>query len=133
MKKIEVVAAIIHDAEKHTVLATQRGYGEFQGGWEFPGGKMEAGETPEVALIREIQEELDVTVAIDSFLCTVEYDYPTFHITMHCFVTHIVDGELTLLEHEDARWLHLDELDSVDWLPADIPAVQQLKEKYAHA
>lgn len=125
MKKIEVVAAIIINED--TVFATQRGYGEFKDGWEFPGGKMEQGETREEALIREIKEELTVTVTVDDFIQTIEYDYPTFHLTMHCYLCSIVNGELTLLEHEDAKWLSKDEIDSVGWLPADVELIETLK------
>lgn len=117
MKQIEVVAAIIKKDNK--VFATQRGYGEFKDMWEFPGGKMEPGETKEEALMREIREELETEISVDSFLCTVEYDYPSFHLTMHCFICSIIAGSLTLKEHESARWLSLNDLMSVNWLPAD--------------
>jgi len=117
MKNIEVVAAII--VRQGKVFATQRGYGEFKDWWEFPGGKMEKGETPEMALVREIKEELDTIVEVDEWIKTVEYDYPEFHLTMHCMKCHIVDGKLTLLEHEAAKWLDRDNLNSVRWLPAD--------------
>ncbi len=118
MKTIEVVAAIIRDGER--IFATQRGYGEFKDMWEFPGGKVEVGERLEDALMREIREELDTEIGVDSFLCTVDYDYPSFHLTMHCYMCSVVSGDLVLKEHESARWLGMDELDSVDWLPADI-------------
>lgn len=118
MKTIEVVAAIIRDGER--IFATQRGYGEFKDMWEFPGGKVEAGERLEDALMREIREELDTEIGVDSFLCTVDYDYPSFHLTMHCYMCSVISGDLVLKEHESARWLGMDELDSVDWLPADI-------------
>jgi len=118
MKQIEVVAAIIHDSEGR-IFATQRGYGEWKDYWEFPGGKMEAGESPEEALQREIWEELETQIVIERLVTTVEYDYPTFHLKMHCFWGHIESGSLTLKEHEAARWLGKDELMSVDWLPAD--------------
>ena len=118
MKQIEVVAAIIHDSEGR-IFATQRGYGEWKDYWEFPGGKMEAGESPEEALQREIWEELETQIVIERLVTTVEYDYPTFHLKMHCFWCHIESGSLTLKEHEAARWLGKDELMSVDWLPAD--------------
>lgn len=118
MKIIEVVAAIIRDGER--IFATQRGYGEFKDMWEFPGGKVEAGESLEDALRREIREELDTEIGVDSFLCTVDYDYPSFHLTMHCYMCSVISGDLVLKEHESARWLGMDELDSVDWLPADI-------------
>ena len=125
MKKIEVVAAIIR--EGNTIFATQRGYGEFEGMWEFPGGKMEAGEQPEAALAREIREELAVEIGIDQLLCTVNYDYPQFHLTMHCFMCHITAGTPLLLEHKSARWLGASDLDAVDWLPADIEVVKLLR------
>ena len=117
MKQIEVVAAVIRKGDK--IFATQRGYGDFKDWWEFPGGKMEAGETPEEALIREIREELSADISVDEFLCTVEYDYPAFHLTMHCFLGSLVGEALHLNEHEAARWLTKEELDSVKWLPAD--------------
>ena len=125
MKKIEVVAAMIHHEEK--ILATQRGYGEFKDGWEFPGGKIEPGETPEKAIVREIQEEMGATIQPEKLVTTVECDYPKFHLTMHCYLCSVVEGKLKLLEHEDAKWLTLDNLDSVAWLPADVEAVQKLK------
>lgn len=125
MKQIEVVAAIIrHD---DTFLATQRGYGEFKDGWEFPGGKIEPGEEPKEALKRELKEELAVDIEIQNFLCTVKYQYDTFHLTMHCYICELVDSKITLLEHEAAKWLTIDALDSVDWLPADIEVVEKLK------
>ncbi len=127
MKRIEVVAGIIRDgagSPSEKVFATQRGYGDFRDGWEFPGGKIEAGETPERALARELREELSVEVHVGDFLCTVEYDYPVFHLTMHCYFCTVVGGELTLLEHEAARWLGKAELLSVDWLPADMQVVE---------
>ena len=124
-KKIEVVAAIIIDEEK--VFATQRGYGEFKDGWEFPGGKMEQGETPQQALIREIQEELDTKIEVGELIDTVEYDYPNFHLTMHCFLCTIKSGDLVLKEHEAARWLNKETLDSVDWLPADEGLIEKIK------
>ena len=118
MKTIEVVAAIIEHEGR--ILATQRGYGDFKDGWEFPGGKMEPGETPEAAIVREIEEELKVTIAPKTLVTTVECDYPKFHLTMHCFLSSIVKEEICLVEHEAAKWLSPDELDSVDWLPADL-------------
>ena len=118
MKTIQVSAAIIHD-NRGRIFATQRGYGDMKGGWEFPGGKIEPGETPEAALQREIREELDTDIAIERLLKTVEWDYPTFHLTMHCYLCHVVSGALTLREHEAARWLSVNDLDSVAWLPAD--------------
>ena len=125
MKQIEVVAAIIRKGDM--IFATQRGYGDYKDGWEFPGGKMEAGETPEEALRREIWEELETRITVDGLLQTVEWDYPQFHLTMHCYWCHIESGSLTLKEHEAARWLAKDELESVAWLPADLtllPAIQ---------
>lgn len=130
-KQIEVVAAIIRDAEGR-VFATQRGYGEWKDWWEYPGGKMEAGETPEEALKREIREELSTEISIDAFLCTVEYDYPAmansqaFHLTMHCYLCSLLTGTLHLNEHEAARWLSKDELRSVNWLPADLDVVGKI-------
>ena len=120
-RKIEVVAAVIHKDGR--ILATQRGYGEFKDKWEFPGGKMEAGEGREEALRREIREELDAEIAVGKLLCTVEYDYPAFHLTMHCYFCSVVSGTLVLKEHESARWLSADGLESVDWLPADIQVI----------
>lgn len=125
MKRIEVVAGIIKDSEK--IFATQRGYGEFKDGWEFPGGKMEPGETPQQALARELKEELAIDVNVGEFLCTVDYDYPTFHLTMHCFYCSVIGGELTLLEHEASKWLKMTELHSVNWLPADVDVVAALE------
>lgn len=126
-KRIEVVAAIIID--RNRVFATQRGYGEFKDGWEFPGGKMEAGELPEQALVREIREELDTEIAVGDLFETVEYDYPTFHLTMHCFLCTVKSGNLVLREHEAARWLTGDSLDSVDWLPADKGLIEKLRSR----
>jgi 8-oxo-dGTP diphosphatase len=125
MKSIEVVAAIIIDSGK--VFATERGYGEFKDKWEFPGGKMENGESAESALSREIREELDTEISVGRLFCTVEYDYPAFHLTMHCFFCSVKEGKLTLLEHEAARWLGKDQLTSIDWLPADLEVVQKLQ------
>jgi 8-oxo-dGTP diphosphatase len=125
MKKIEVVAAIIRDGDK--ILATQRGYGEFAGSWEFPGGKMEEGETRENALHREILEELEVAIEIDEYLQTVEYTYPNFHLTMHCYFCHVVEGVINLVEHLAGCWLTKGELDLVKWLPADLAVVERLK------
>ncbi len=129
MKTIEVVAAIIHDNGK--ILATQRGYGEFKDGWEFPGGKMQPGETPEEAIIREIKEELRVTIKPEKLLMTVEYDYPTFHLTMHCFFSVITEGTIELVEHEAMAWLEEPQLESVCWLPADIEVVHELQRHLA--
>ena len=126
MKQIEVVAAILHDAEGR-IFATQRGYGEWKDYWEFPGGKIEAEETREAALCREIWEELQTRIVIEHLVTTVDYDYPKFHLTMHCFWCHVESGSLTLTEHEAARWLAKDELDSVGWLPADAGLIEQLK------
>lgn len=125
LKKIEVVAAVIRDKDK--IFATQRGYGEFKDGWEFPGGKMEPGETPQQALVREIKEELDTEIEVQELIDTVEYDYPTFHLTMHCFWARIKEGNLILKEHEAAKWLTKDTLNTVDWLPADEGLIEQLK------
>ena len=127
MKAVKVVAAII--AEKGRIFATQRGYGEFKDGWEFPGGKIEEGETPQQALVREIQEELDTEVEVGDLLGTVEYDYSTFHLSMQCFLCRIKSGSFNLKEHEAARWLAEDELDSVDWLPADIEVLDWIRRK----
>lgn len=126
MKTIEVVAAVIRDGGR--ILATERGYGDFKGGWEFPGGKMEPGETPEAAVVREIEEELRVTVRPTAFIETVEYDYPTFHLTMHCFLCEVVSGEITLTEHLAMKWLTKETLETVDWLPADVSVVRKLEE-----
>ena len=125
MKQIEVVAAIIRKGDK--IFATQRGYGEWKDWWEFSGGKMEAGETPEEALKREIREELSTEISMDEFLCTVDYDYPQFHLTMHCYLCSLMTDSLHLNEHEAARWLSKDELDSVKWLPADVRVVGLLR------
>lgn len=125
MKTIKVVAAIIIEDDK--VFATQRGYGDYKGWWEFPGGKVEDGETPEEALIREIKEELDTEISVDEFLITVEYDYPEFHLSMKCFLCSIIKGELTLLEHKSARWLPMNDMRKIKWLPADIDVVQTVE------
>ena len=124
MKRIEVVAAAIYQDGK--VLAAQRGYGEFKGGWEFPGGKIEPGETQEQAIVREIQEEMAATIEVVEKLGTVEYDYPTFHLTMHCFWTTVKDGKLQLLEHEGAKWVDKETIHTVDWLPADVELVEKV-------
>lgn len=126
MKTIKVVAAVIRSEDK--IFATQRGYGDMKGGWEFPGGKVEAHETPEEALVREIKEELDTTIKVGSLIDTIEYDYPTFHLSMDCFWAEIVEGDLVLKEHEAAKWLKKDELYSVDWLPADIGLIGKIEE-----
>ena len=125
MKTIEVVAAIIHQGGR--ILATQRGYGEHKGMWEFPGGKMEPGETQEEAIRREIAEELNVQIHVERKVCTVEYDYPQFHLTMHCFWCSMAGGELVLKEHESAQWLERTQWDAVEWLPADVEVVNALK------
>ena len=129
MKTIKVVAAVICDSLENTtkIFATAKGYGEFKGKWEFPGGKLEAGETSQQALIREIQEELDVKIEVSELIDTIEYDYPTFHLSMDCFLCVVVDGEIILKEAEAARWLDKDELYSVDWLPADIALIEKLQ------
>ena len=125
-KTINVVAAII--IKDGSLFATQRGYGEWKDWWEFPGGKIEQGETPEEALKREIREELTTEICIEEFLCIVEYDYPKFHLTMHCYICSKLTKALHLNEHEAARWLKNDELDNVKWLPADVKVVERLKE-----
>ena len=127
MKTINVVAAIIRDGNR--VFATQRGYGDYKDGWEFPGGKIETGETPQKALVREIKEKLDTEIVVGDLLTIIEYDYPTFHLSMQCFWCQIVEGTLVLKEHEAARWLDLESIDSVDWLPADQTIIPLLKEK----
>ena len=124
MKCIEVVAAIIKFDKQ--IFATQRGYGEFKDGWEFPGGKIEAGETPREALVREIKEELETDIEVGDLIDTVEYDYPKFHLTMHCFFCTVKEGKLTLKEHEAAKWLTADTLDSVEWLPADLAIIGKI-------
>lgn len=126
-KKIHVVAAIIHDKDK--IYATERGYGEFKGKWEFPGGKVEAHETPEQALVREIEEELETEIKVEDFIQTVEYEYPSFYLVMDCYWCSIVKGNLVLLEAEDATWLTKETLYSVDWLPADFILLDKLKER----
>lgn len=125
MKTIRVVAAVIRDRDK--IFATARGYGDFKGGWEFPGGKIEAGETPQEALKREIMEELDTEIQVGELIDTIEYDYPNFHLSMDCFWCTIVTGNLTLKEAEDAKWLTKGELDSVAWLPADITLIEKIR------
>ena len=123
-KRIEVVAAIIRKRDK--IFATQRGYGDFKDWWEFPGGKMESGETPEEALVREIREELDAEIQIHNLLHTVEWDYPQFHLTLHCYMCSLVNDALHLNEHESAKWLGADDLHSVKWLPADEEILQMI-------
>ena len=129
MKIIRVVAAVICDSieKKSKIFSTARGYGEFKGGWEFPGGKIEEGETPEQALAREIQEELDTEIRVGDLIDTIEYDYPTFHLSMDCFWAEVVSGNLELKEAEAAKWLTKEELDSVEWLPADITLIEKIK------
>ncbi len=127
MKQIEVVAAIIRKGDK--IFATQRGYGEWKDWWEFPGGKVETGETPEEALVREIREELSAGINVDEFLCTVEHDYPKFHLTMHCYLCSLAGEALHLNEHEAAKWLLMDELDSVKWLPADFEVENKISQR----
>jgi len=125
MKQIEVVAAVIHDDEGR-IFATQRGYGDMKDGWEFPGGKIEQGETPEEALKREIWEELETSVVVERLIDTVEWDYPDFHLTMHCFWCYVESGNLKLKEHEAAKWVTIKDLWSVDWLPADKELINKL-------
>ena len=130
MKTIRVVAAIIeaeNENNEKMIFATQRGYGAFKDGWEFPGGKIEKGETPEEAIVREIKEELDTEIQVEEYIDTIEYDYPEFHLSMDCFLCTIIEGDLVLKEHEAARWLTKDQLDSVDWLPADITLIDKIK------
>ena len=126
MKTIEVVAAIIHHDGK--VLATQRGYGDFKGGWEFPGGKIEQGETPDEAIVREIHEELEAIITVESHLVTIDHDYETFHLHMACYLAHVADGKLELHEHSSARWVDASDIDQLNWLPADRKVVAAIKE-----
>ncbi len=130
MKTIEVAAAVIVDSFENIteVFATERGYGEFKGQWEFPGGKIEVGETPQQALIREIQEELTVKIKVGKLIDTIEYDYPKFHLNMKCFLCVIVDGDIILKEAEDSKWLNKDELYGVNWLPADIKLIDKISD-----
>lgn len=130
MKTVRVEAAVIKAIDENgepIIFATQRGYGEFKGGWEFPGGKIEEGETPQEALKREILEELDTEISVGELIETIEYDYPTFHLSMDCFWCEIVNANLVLKEHEAAKWLKREELGSVDWLPADVTLIEQIK------
>ena len=129
MKNIRVSAAVIHRDGK--IFATQRGYGEYKGKWEFPGGKREEGESGEEALYREIREELDSKVEIEKLICTTDFDYPTFHLTMDVYLASLVDGKLTLLEHEDAKWVSLDSIDNLDWLPADWSVIDEIKKHFS--
>lgn len=132
MKTIRVVAAVIkaiNENRESIIFATQRGYGEFKGGWEFPGGKIEKGETPQEALKREIMEELDTEISVGKLIDTIEYDYPEFHLSMDCFWSEIVKGNLILKEHEAARWLKKDQLDDVEWLPADVILIGKIRDQ----
>ena len=133
MKTVRVVAAVIKAKNENgepIIFATQRGYGEFKGGWEFPGGKIEAGETPQEALKREIIEELDTEISVGELIETIEYDYPTFHLSMDCFWCEIVKGDLVLKEHEAAKWLKKEQLDDVEWLPADVTIIKTIKAEF---
>lgn len=130
MKTVKVVAAVITASNENgekIIFATQRGYGEFKDGWEFPGGKVEPGETPQAALKREIMEELETEIEVGELIETIEYDYPTFHLSMDCFWAQIVKGDLVLREHEAAKWLTKEQLESVDWLPADLGLVEKVR------
>ena len=131
MKTVRVVAAVIRAVNKENkpiIFATQRGYGEFKGGWEFPGGKIESGETPQQALKREIMEELDTEIAVGELIDTIEYDYPNFHLSMDCFWCEVIHGELILKEAEDAKWLTKEHLADVKWLPADVTLIEKIGE-----
>ena len=129
VKSIRVSAAVIHRDGK--IFATKRGYGEYKGKWEFPGGKREEGESGEEALYREIREELDSKVKIEKLICTTDYDYPTFHLTMDVYLSTLIEGKLTLLEHEDAKWVSLDSIDDLDWLPADWSVIDEIKKHFS--
>ncbi len=133
MKTVKVVAAVICDSikEKNKIFATARGYGDLKGGWEFPGGKVEEGETPEQALVREIQEELDTLIEVGPFIDTIEYDYPSFHLSMDCFYCEVKEGRLELKEAEASKWLTKGELDSVDWLPADVKLIDKIRKAFS--
>ena len=126
-KTINVVAALIRDGKR--VFATARGYGNYKGWWEFPGGKIEPGESPEDALVREIREELDSEISVDEYISTIEYDYPEFHLSMRCYWCSLISGDLVLKEAEDAKWLDVETIDSVKWLPADITLIDEIKKK----
>ena len=131
MKVVKVVAAVIkaqNDNGEPIIFATQRGYGDYKDGWEFPGGKIEEGETPQEALKREIMEELDTVISVGALIDTIEYDYPTFHLSMDCFWCELLEGNLVLKEHEAAKWLTKEKLDNVDWLPADITLIDKIRE-----
>ena len=129
VKSIRVSAAVIHRDGK--IFATKRGYGEYKGKWEFPGGKREEGESGEEALYREIREELESKVKIEKLICTTDYDYPTFHLTMDVYLSTLIEGKLTLLEHEDAQWVSLDSIDDLDWLPADWSVIDEIKKHFS--
>lgn len=132
MKTVSVVAAVIKSVNENAetiIFATQRGYGDLKGGWEFPGGKVEEGETPEEALKREIYEELDTEIEVNEYIDTIEYDYPTFHLSMRCYWCSVISGELVLKEADAARWLLKDELASVEWLPADVTIIDKIREQ----
>jgi 8-oxo-dGTP diphosphatase len=128
-KTINVVAALIRDGKR--VFATARGYGNYKGWWEFPGGKVELGESPEYALVREIREELDSEISVDEYISTIEHDYPEFHLSMRCYWCSLISGDLVLKEAEDAKWLDVDTIDSVKWLPADITLIDEIKKRMA--
>ena len=128
-KTINVVAALIRDGKR--VFATARGYGNYKGWWEFPGGKVEPGESPENALVREIREELDSEISVDEYISTIEHDYPEFHLSMRCYWCSLISGDLVLKEAEDAKWLDVETIDSVKWLPADITLIDEIKKRMA--
>ncbi len=128
-KTINVVAALIRDGKR--VFATARGYGNYKGWWEFPGGKVEPGESPEDALVREIREELDSEISVDEYISTIEHDYPEFHLSMRCYWCSLISGDLVLKEAEDAKWLDVETIDSVKWLPADITLIDEIKKRMA--
>ncbi len=128
-KTINVVAALIRDGRR--VFATARGYGNYKGWWEFPGGKVEPGESPEDALVREIREELDSKISVDEYISTIEHDYPEFHLSMRCYWCSLISGDLVLKEAEDSKWLDVETIDSVKWLPADITLIDEIKKRLA--